>query len=495
MADQTPLNAAQTNQTLRRDPWMMRHVLTFDGGGVRGYFSLLCVRRLMEYVESVERRKHTEEYPGERACDVNSFHPCKKPENVSYLDRYTEFLPCHYFDCIAGTSTGGLIAIMLGRFRMTVDDCIHEYKHLAGEVFGRPRRLHIMNTFGLVGSYKYDANGFENVIKDVIERRVENDRHNPRDARFEIEIGLCRVFIIANVNESDGMVTTHRFFRSYESTQASSGRPGDICVWQVARATTAAPLYFEPLELQTNDSMQRTRTDAPTHRASEIRSNATDPRIERLEDGGFGPANNPSMEMFNELRKILPRNMRIGTFVSIGTARTRVELRGPRLLRFVRGTMHRVGDPEPTHRHMVDEAKRNHPSISYHRINEPEGLEGVQMDDWKPKATGDDTIRKMEAAFNLYSSKIDVVEIFQQCAEELVEARRARVRTNRPKWDRFALGRYFRCVVSDCPDETQLESDEVKFRAHLREGHGLSDGKINAELRNCERQWEYRARP
>lgn len=31
---------------------------------------------------------------------------------------------CDYFDMIGGTSTGGPIAIMLGRLRMTVDDCI-----------------------------------------------------------------------------------------------------------------------------------------------------------------------------------------------------------------------------------------------------------------------------------------------------------------------------------------------------------------------------------
>ena len=33
-------------------------------------------------------------------------------------------LPCEYFDLICGTSTGGLIAIMLGRLRMVHDPYI-----------------------------------------------------------------------------------------------------------------------------------------------------------------------------------------------------------------------------------------------------------------------------------------------------------------------------------------------------------------------------------
>ena len=36
-------------------------------------------------------------------------------------------LPCQYFDLIGGTSTGGLIALMLGRLRMVPPD-IPEHK-------------------------------------------------------------------------------------------------------------------------------------------------------------------------------------------------------------------------------------------------------------------------------------------------------------------------------------------------------------------------------
>ncbi|KAK4171585.1 hypothetical protein QBC36DRAFT_382447 [Triangularia setosa] len=48
--------------------------------------------------------------------------------------------PCDYFDIISGTSTGGLIAIMLGRLRMTVDDCINAYASLSESVFEKNNR-------------------------------------------------------------------------------------------------------------------------------------------------------------------------------------------------------------------------------------------------------------------------------------------------------------------------------------------------------------------
>ena len=61
-------------------------ILTLDGGGVRGLSSLLILKEIMEEVA----RKTGEVEPR----------------------------PCEYFDLIGGTSTGGLIAIMLGLLGM-----------------------------------------------------------------------------------------------------------------------------------------------------------------------------------------------------------------------------------------------------------------------------------------------------------------------------------------------------------------------------------------
>jgi hypothetical protein len=43
--------------------------------------------------------------------------------------------PCDFFDLIAGTGTGGLIAIMLGRLRLDIETCMDVYVRMTKKVF------------------------------------------------------------------------------------------------------------------------------------------------------------------------------------------------------------------------------------------------------------------------------------------------------------------------------------------------------------------------
>src|SRR5271156_5312667 len=43
--------------------------------------------------------------------------------------------PCEFFDLIAGTGTGGLIAIMLGRLRLDLETCMDVYVRMTRKVF------------------------------------------------------------------------------------------------------------------------------------------------------------------------------------------------------------------------------------------------------------------------------------------------------------------------------------------------------------------------
>lgn len=88
-----------------------------DGGGVRGLGSLLILQELMNKVGDEEKRLDRED-----GCAESSFSPCLyKPRaltdssedgipsatNSEGLPNSSLYLPCHYFNYAAGTSTGG----------------------------------------------------------------------------------------------------------------------------------------------------------------------------------------------------------------------------------------------------------------------------------------------------------------------------------------------------------------------------------------------------
>ncbi len=63
--------------------------------------------------------------------------PYREEEEEEEVEERLDYRPCHYFDYIAGTSTGGLIAILLGRLRMDVDLALETYKDLCRNIFGK----------------------------------------------------------------------------------------------------------------------------------------------------------------------------------------------------------------------------------------------------------------------------------------------------------------------------------------------------------------------
>ena len=70
-------------------------ILSFDGGGIRGLSALLILRDIMIEIE-------------------NKNGAADPPK------------PCEVFDLICGTSTGGLIAIMLGLLDMVISNNLPE---------------------------------------------------------------------------------------------------------------------------------------------------------------------------------------------------------------------------------------------------------------------------------------------------------------------------------------------------------------------------------
>lgn len=88
-----------------------------------------------------------------------------------------ELLPCHYFDFMYGTSTGGLIATMLGRLRMTVTECLEVYRKVGDDLFGRKRSSIPLTT-------KYYHEPLEKAVQDIVGSRCHE--HENCDGKLDL---------------------------------------------------------------------------------------------------------------------------------------------------------------------------------------------------------------------------------------------------------------------------------------------------------------------
>jgi len=134
-------------------------LLCLDGGGVRGLSSLYILQRLME-----------------------SINPDVPPK------------PCEYFDVIGGTSTGGLIAIMLGRLEMDVDSCIKWYIHLSRIVFANKKSIPF--TWSGKVRARFEDEPLKKAIQDIIAHQALRGRSCLRSLTIAVKCKLCAESIL-----------------------------------------------------------------------------------------------------------------------------------------------------------------------------------------------------------------------------------------------------------------------------------------------------------
>lgn len=128
-------------------------LLSLDGGGYRGLALLYLLRQIMR--------------------------------NIPGIDPSEELYPHKYFDLIGGTSTGGLVAVMLGRLGMDIQSAIEKYQELGPTIFGQDR-----GTFlgVVVRGALFDSKPFE----DALAKWVEDQ------SMLDTDVGQhCRVSRIA----------------------------------------------------------------------------------------------------------------------------------------------------------------------------------------------------------------------------------------------------------------------------------------------------------
>ncbi|KAI4784180.1 phospholipase, patatin family protein [Aureobasidium sp. EXF-3400] len=225
------------------------NLLSLDGGGVRGLSSLYILQRIMDAID---------------------------PDNPPK--------PCDCFDIIGGTSTGGLIAIMLGRLQMSVDECIKTYTGLSKDVFHKTRRIPI----GIKGDLKerYDSEALEQAVK-----RVLRDRGVDEDTPLKDPQGT-KVFVCCTSGETSQTAV----LRTWHTTRGDSNLYKTVRIWEAARATSAASTFFDSITIGNPG--------------------------QRFLDGGTG-ANNPIRHIWGEAKDLLSRqeslSKNLGCLISIGT--------------------------------------------------------------------------------------------------------------------------------------------------------------------------------
>ena len=178
---------------------------------------------------------------------------------LNQLEQETGRSVFELFDYIAGTSTGGILALGLGLRRpnragpYTAAELMALYTAEGGHIFSRSV-FHIIGALGNLNGPKYPAGGVDDVLRTCF-------------SGMRLRDALTNVLVPAYAIE----LRCPFFFRSWQAQAAETATTHDFEAWQVARCTSAAPTLFPP------------------HRAQ-----AADGRTYALIDGGMY-ANNPSL--------------------------------------------------------------------------------------------------------------------------------------------------------------------------------------------------------
>ncbi|KAF2014032.1 FabD/lysophospholipase-like protein [Aaosphaeria arxii CBS 175.79] len=301
------------------------NLLSLDGGGIRGVSELLILDEIMRRIKIDQRLSETPR-------------------------------PCDYFDLIGGTSTGGLIALMLGRLRMTTDEALRTYNSLSEEIFSKENK----KTKFQDGSFK--ATTLQVKVQEIVEDQALKglildpplmiDPSFERDPSKKGKAFVCAV--PANNMEHP------RLFRTYPVRKNESP---NCQIWEAARATTAAPTIFKRIAIGEEGHAK-----------------------EEFIDGGLGH-NNPVNLVLREAKEIFGDKRPVRCLLSIGTGHPGINgLAKPNAFqRFLPTGLIEVVKRialscEDTHIKLKNNFQA--PGI-YFRLNVARGAEDISLEEWE----------------------------------------------------------------------------------------------------------------
>ncbi|KAF4460614.1 calcium-independent phospholipase A2 [Fusarium albosuccineum] len=226
--DRCPLGCA-----LRTGTWSIRvkpkaagpRILTLDGGGVRGIVELFLLQKI--------------------------------EQEVGFGIRINEL-----FDHVVGTSTGGIIALGIFHRGWSVEQGLAIFQDLARRAFTPRRSLRrsiIKNLIHGFYTFKYTDAG----IKEVLQECFGKDTYlfgpsissSSRRASPQVGAGGLDWVKVGVVSCIDGRRAEPVLIANYSRNPTTSGKDyfsradeqlKDFKIWEAARATAAAPTYFQP---------------------------------------------------------------------------------------------------------------------------------------------------------------------------------------------------------------------------------------------------------
>lgn len=180
-----------------------KKILALDGGGIRG---MMTVEVLAE-IESMLRQK---------------------------LGRGDDFVLADYFDFVAGTSTGAIIAacISLG---MKVSDIRAFYISSGKEMFDK---AFLLKRF----RYQYEEEKLAAKLQEVFGKNTTLGSD---------KLKTVLMMVMRNATTDSPWPVSNNPFAKYNQRVRDDGTPRNDCnldlpLWQLVRASTAAPVYFPP---------------------------------------------------------------------------------------------------------------------------------------------------------------------------------------------------------------------------------------------------------
>lgn len=194
----------------------MKRILSLDGGGIRGIFSL----EILLHIEALLR--------GHFGAP--------------------EFVLADHFDFFAGTSTGAIIAACLS-WGMPVEKILAMYEEHGKAMFQPMSWRHPLRRLFVS---RYDPKHLSEMLQEIFSEDVK-DETGKITGKVSSLLGtekLKTLLLVVMRNHTNG--SAWPITNNPKAKYNQRDRPDcnlDIPLWQVVRASTAAPVYFDPEEI------------------------------------------------------------------------------------------------------------------------------------------------------------------------------------------------------------------------------------------------------